>query len=91
MDHVHIQSKSAVVCGLPVEAVDHVPDGADQVLVLLWAGQDDAVKLLHVGVDGVECGRLSAACRNTGKVSQEKIIFHIMGRSDSKLKQPSLK
>lgn len=52
---------------LPVEAVDHVPDGADQVLVLLWARQDYAVKLLHVGVDGIECGCLSAACRNMGK------------------------
>lgn len=58
---------------LPVEAVDHIPDGADQVLVLLWVGQNDAVKPLHVGVDGIECGRLATACRHRGKKdSQEK-------------------
>lgn len=58
---------------LPVEAVNHIPDGADQVLVLLWVGQNDAVKPLHVGVDGIECGRLAATCRHRGKKdSQEK-------------------
>lgn len=70
-----MQSKECCGVRLPVEAVDHVPDGADQVLVLLWAGQDDAVKLLHVGVDGVECGRLSAACRNMGKSVRKRLSF----------------
>lgn len=46
---------------LPVQAVDYIPDGVDQVLVLLRVGQNDVVKPLHVAVDGLQGGRLSAA------------------------------
>lgn len=52
-----------VLVVLPVQACDHVPHGVDQALVLLRAADDDAVQLLHVGVDGVQGGRLSTGCR----------------------------
>lgn len=47
---------------LPVQAVDHVSHSVDEILVLLGVTDDDAVELLHVGVDGVQGGRLAAGC-----------------------------
>lgn len=48
---------------LPVQTCDYIPHGVDQALVLLGTANDDAVQLLHVGVDGIQSGRLSAGCR----------------------------
>lgn len=48
---------------LPVQTCDDIPHGVDQALVLLGAANDDAVQLLHVGVDGVQGRRLSTGCR----------------------------
>lgn len=53
---------------LPVQTVDYIPDGVNQVLVLLRAGQNDVVKPLHVGVDGLQGGRLSAPCRIKARI-----------------------
>lgn len=53
------------VKSLPVEAVNHIPHQANEVLVLLGAGHHNTVELLHVGVDGVQAGCLSTACKNT--------------------------
>lgn len=33
--------------------------------MVLWAANNDAVEFLHVGVNGVMSGGLSAACRTT--------------------------
>lgn len=53
----------SLVMLLPVQTCDYIPHGVDQALVLLRAANDDAVQLLHVGVDGVQGGRLSTGCR----------------------------
>lgn len=61
---------------LPVQAGDHVPHGADQALVLLRAADDDAVQLLHVGVDGVQGGRLSTGCRGRRHKTRQEVQNH---------------
>lgn len=47
---------------LPVQTVDHVSHGVDEILVFLGVTDNDAVELLHVGVNGVKGGCLSASC-----------------------------
>lgn len=59
MKTVHIKQLS------PVQAVDHVSHSVDEILVFLGAADDDAVELLHVGVNGVKRGRLPATCGTT--------------------------
>ena len=54
---------------LPVQTVDHVPDRADEVVVLLGVSEDEAVEPLHVGVDGVQGGGLPTACRRKHSIS----------------------
>ena len=46
---------------LPLQEVHHLSDGADLALVLQRVGQNEAVQLFHVGVDGVQRGLLSTA------------------------------
>ena len=50
---------------LPVQTGDHIPHGVDEIIVLLGATDNDAVKFLHVGVNGVESGRLTTNCKAT--------------------------
>lgn len=47
---------------LPVQTVHHIPHCADEILVFLGATDNGAVELLHVRVNGVESGCLSATC-----------------------------
>lgn len=50
---------------LPVQTVDHVSHSVDEILVFLWASDNDAMELLHVRVNGFKGGRLSTTCRAT--------------------------
>lgn len=50
---------------LPVQTVDHVSHSVDEILVFLGVTNNDAVELLHVGVNGFQRGHLSAACGTT--------------------------
>lgn len=63
---------------LPVQAVDHVPHGADEMLVVLGVTDDDAVELLHIRVDGFKGGGLSAAYK-TG--NEENLWIKVFERS----------
>lgn len=57
-----LQSFKTLPASLPVQTVDDVSHGVDEILVFLGVADNDAVELLHVGVNGVEGGRLSTHC-----------------------------
>lgn len=48
---------------VPLQTGHHLSDSVDQALVLLGVGQNEAMQLLHVAVDGVQRGRLPTAYR----------------------------
>lgn len=50
---------------LPVQAVDHLSHIVDEILVFLRVTDNDAMELLHVGINGFKSGCLATACRPT--------------------------
>lgn len=50
---------------LPVQAVDHLSHSVDEILVFLRVTDNDAMELLHVGINGFKSGCLATACRPT--------------------------
>lgn len=51
----------------PVQAIDHVPHSIDETLVFLRVTDDEAVELLHIGINRVQSRRLSATCVATAQ------------------------
>lgn len=62
---------------LPVQTVDHVSHSVDEILVFLGVGDNDAVEPLHVGVDGVQSGGLSAACHTNKRATSAFESFYM--------------
>lgn len=61
----------------PVQATDHVPHSIDETLVLLRVTDDEAVELLHIGINGVQSRRLSAPCMATAQDAGSKRSFNV--------------
>lgn len=56
----------------PVQAIDHIPHSIDETLVLLRVTDDEAVELLHIGINRVQGRRLSAPCMATAQDAGSK-------------------
>lgn len=59
---------------LPVQTVDHVSHGVDEIIVFLGVTDNDAMEPLHVGVDGFKGGCLSTSCRTTMYIFMFSVI-----------------
>lgn len=51
----------------PVQTADHISHCVDETLVFLWVTDDQAVELLHIGVNSVQSRCLSATCTATAQ------------------------
>lgn len=51
----------------PVQATDHISHSVDEILVFLRVTDDEAVELLHIGVNGVQSWCLAATCMATAQ------------------------
>lgn len=51
----------------PVQAIDHISHSVDETLVFLRVTDDEAVQLLHIGINGVQGWCLSASCMATAR------------------------
>lgn len=58
----------------PVQAIDHIPHSIDETLVFLRVTDDEAVELLHIGINGVQSRRLSATCMATAQDAGSKKV-----------------
>lgn len=56
---------------LTLQPVHHVPHRGDEVLVLLWVGQDNTVQSVHVGINGFHGGGFPAAYSGQGEISHK--------------------
>lgn len=59
----------------PVQAIDHIPHSIDETLVFLRVTDDEAVELLHIGINGVQSRRLSTTCMATAQDAGSKGSF----------------
>lgn len=59
----------------PVQATDHIPHSIDETLVFLRVTDDEAVELLHIGINRVQSRRLSATCMATAQDAGSKRSF----------------
>lgn len=55
--------------------VDNVSHSVDEILMFLGVTDNDAVELLHVGVNGVKSGCLSTGCKTTSMWRQHFNIY----------------
>lgn len=61
----------ALTPSLALQPVHHVPHCGDEVLVLLWVGQDNTVQSVHVGIDGFHRGGFPTAYSEHSEMSHK--------------------
>lgn len=56
---------------LTLQPVHHVPHRGDEVLVLLWVGQDNTVQSVHVGINSFHRGGFPTAYSQHSEMSHK--------------------